>query len=179
MGWIDTVTKWIAGKPQDDFPNSATMQSALSARVFRANGTVEDRGVVARKCVTNEGAYQLALGFTASGSCTIYNFKYHCAGYATAAETLNDTQAAITNAAGCNSIATGTQLASLITPHALYRTVGTINFGNSFAITEHGIIDGTTKASAKLWDRSVFGAITVASGDSIEFTYDLTIQAGG
>lgn len=29
------------------------------------------------------------------------------------------------------------------------------------------------------WDHKVFGAITVANGDSIQFTYDLTISSGG
>lgn len=30
-----------------------------------------------------------------------------------------------------------------------------------------------------MWDHKVFGAITVASGDSIQFTYTLTINSGG
>lgn len=34
-------------------------------------------------------------------------------------------------------------------------------------------------ASREVWDRSVFAAINVASGDSIQFTYTLTLSAGG
>ena len=58
-----------------------------------------------------------------------------------------------------------------------YKSVATIPFTSTLAITEHGLFSAST--SGTLWDHSVFAAINVVSGDSIQFTYDLTINDGG
>ena len=71
------------------------------------------------------------------------------------------------------SRATGTQVASTNT----YTSVGTIAYTTTKAITEHGVF--SSAASTTLMDRSVFSAINVVSGDSIEFSYVLSCSAGG
>jgi hypothetical protein len=58
-----------------------------------------------------------------------------------------------------------------------YRSAATINFNGSFAITEWGLFSAA--AGPTLWDRRVFAPINVANGDSIQFTYTLTCNAGG
>ncbi len=59
------------------------------------------------------------------------------------------------------------------------RVVATHTFAGTFAITEHGIFSVITTATITLWDRTVFGAINVDSGDAIEATYTCTINSGG
>jgi len=59
------------------------------------------------------------------------------------------------------------------------RSVGTQSFTGSGAITEHGLFSVITESAGVLWDRSVFSAINVDNGDSIEWTYTCTVSAGG
>ncbi|MGE3176768.1 MAG: hypothetical protein AB7O32_04825, partial [Vicinamibacterales bacterium] len=61
----------------------------------------------------------------------------------------------------------------------IFRSVGTVTFDGSGAITEHGLFSQAATGGGVLFDRSVFAAINVASGDSIQFTYDATLTAGG
>ena len=60
-----------------------------------------------------------------------------------------------------------------------YRSVGTLTFDNTAAVTEHGLFSQAATGGGTLWDRSVFSAINVVSGDSIQFTYTVTVSAGG
>jgi hypothetical protein len=59
------------------------------------------------------------------------------------------------------------------------RTVGTLTFDAGAAITEHGIFTQSGTGGGTLLDRSVFSAINVISGDSIQFTYTLSLSSGG
>ena len=65
---------------------------------------------------------------------------------------------------------TGTQAGSANT----YVSVATITAGGTLAITEHCISPDLISSSYGL-DRSLFPAINVNSGDSIQFTYTLTL----
>ena len=56
-----------------------------------------------------------------------------------------------------------------------YRTVATIAYTATLAITEHGIFSAS--AAGTLLDRTVFTAINVVSGDSIQFTFDISVSA--
>lgn len=47
------------------------------------------------------------------------------------------------------------------------------------AITEHGIFSQAATGGGVLLDRSVFSVVNLASGDSLQATYDLTFAAGG
>lgn len=143
--------------------------SALGIRVIRASGSIDDLGIVCRKVVTTAGATYLATAFTGTGEPE--NFNFHDCGTGTTAADVSDT--AIETPYG-GARATGTQS----NPSGLvYRSVGTINFTSSLAITEHGILSASSGGT--LWDRHVFSAINVVNTDSIEFTYNLTINAGG
>lgn len=142
--------------------------SSLSIRVIRPN-EIHDLGIVCRKVVTTAGATYLATAFTGTGEPE--NFNFHDCGTGTTAADVSDT--AIETPYG-GARATGTQS----NPSGLvYRTVGTISFTSTLAITEHGILSASS--SGTLWDRHVFSAINVVNGDAIEFTYNLTINAGG
>lgn len=99
------------------------------------------------------------------------DFKYHDSGVGTTAENVTDTAIETTDA---ESRATGTQTESAATA---YRSVGTISYTTTKAITEHGLFNDSSAGT--LMDRTVFSAINVVNGDSIQFTYTLTVSAGG
>lgn len=147
--------------------------SALSARVFRADGKVEDLGVIARKEVTNQFVTHLVDVLQATDS-TFSDYKYHASGTGTGAETTSDVCTTFTSP---DAPVTGTQTEGG-TP-TIYRSVATVNYTGTKAVTEHGVSNNATWNAGNLLDRSVFGVINVGNGDSIEFTYDLTVNAGG
>lgn len=147
--------------------------SSLSARLIRPDGTDKDLGVVSRRVVTTVGVNALSDAF--QGLFTLSDFKYHISGTDTAAEAVGDTESTITGSTP--SPATGTQTEGATAN--IYKTVATVNYTSSLAITSHGLINSSTKSGSTLWDRSVFTAINVSNGDSIQFTYELTINSGG
>jgi hypothetical protein len=129
----------------------------------------DDLGVVSRKVVTTAGVNYLAASFTGTGEPE--NFNFHASGTGNTAEAVGDT-ALVTEVESAR--VAGTQS----NPSAnIYRTVATIPYTGTRAIVEHGVFSASTTGT--LWDRSVFSVINVVNGDSIQFTYNLTITAGG
>lgn len=61
----------------------------------------------------------------------------------------------------------------------IFRTVGTNTLDGTpgTALREHGLFSAST--SGVMWDRTLFGAITLNSGESLTSTYDMTATAGG
>jgi len=59
---------------------------------------------------------------------------------------------------------------------SVFRTVGTLTFDATAAITEWGLFSLSGTGTGVMWSRIVFAAINVASADSIQFTYDLTVE---
>lgn len=121
--------------------------------------------------VTTAGVNYLASDMNDGGS-DISAFDHHGTGIGTTAAATGDT--ALENTTGAPSRVSGTPS----NPTAnQYRSVATVNYTSSLAITEWGLFSAST--SGTLWDRRVFSAINVVNGDSIQFTYTLTINAGG
>lgn len=141
----------------------------LEATLIRADGTKVNYGVLSRRVVTtafvNFVTDQLQTETSVFG-----DFKYHDSGVGTTAENASDTAIETTDG---ESRATGTQTESAANA---YRSVGTISYTTTKAITEHGLFNDVTAGT--LMDRSVFAAINVVNGDSIQFTYTLTLTAG-
>lgn len=144
-----------------------TAVGRLYATKIDAAGNHHDIGLISTKLVTTAGVAWLAtlLAGTATG-----NAKYHASGTGTTAENVSDV-ALVTDSGVAR--ATGSQASSTNT----YTTVGTQTYASTLAITEHGLFTAAT--SVTLIDRSVFSAINVVSGDSIQFTYVLTLPSGG
>lgn len=144
----------------------------LGAMVIRADGSVLDLGCVGRRVVTTAGVNYMRDDFAAAaGSADITNFKYHDSGTGTTAEAIGDT--ALVTATG-DARVVGTQDNSVAKQ---YKSVATISYTTTLAITEHGLFSASS--SGTLWDRTKFSAINVVSGDSIQFTYILSISDGG
>ncbi len=122
--------------------------------------------------VTTAGVNYMASDFASGGATpTISGFKYHACGTGTTAAAIGDT-ALQTDSGVARVIGTPTNPSANI-----YKSVATMSFVSTLAITEWGLFSALTVGT--LWDHRVFSAINVNSGDSIQFTYQLTIAAGG
>jgi len=152
------------------FKRNIYFTGILSAKLIKANGKIIDLGIIAKRLVTTAGVNFLRNDFAGQAE-DISTFKYHDCGTGVGAEAVGDT-ALGTPYGGARVVGSQDYATS---KH--YKTVGTISFTSSLAITEHGIFSAATVGT--LWDRSVFAAINVGNGDSIQFTYDLTINDGG
>lgn len=150
----------------------------LYATVYRANGNVEHLGLICTKVITDAGVTFLRDDWNNNAQ-DLTTLNFHGCGTGTTAEAAGDT-ALVTESTTAlnpdNTRATGTRS---VPASNQYRTVGTVTFDASAAITEHGIFSQSATGGGTLWDRSVFTAINVASGDSIQFTYTATLSSGG
>jgi hypothetical protein len=147
-------------------------------RFRTAVNEVEHLGLLSTKSITDAGVAFLVDDWDNNGA-DITTMNFHGCGTGTNAENVTDValQTESTTALNPDSTrATGTRSQ----PTApVYRTVGTLTFDASAAITEHGIFSQAATGGGTLWDRSVFSAINVVSADSIQFTYSCTVSSGG
>ena len=150
--------------------NIISTTGRLSAKLKR-NGQIIDYGVVAHGLVTTVFVNYLVDELVAETS-AIGDFKFHDSGVGTTAANIINTDIETTDAV---ARVTGTQLEGASAN--IYKSVGTITYGSSLAITEHGLFNIIT--AGILMDRHVFSAINVEDTDQIEFTYELTVSAGG
>lgn len=144
--------------------------STLRGRLIRADGGVVDLGILGTKAVTDVGVAFIVDAF--QNTTEVENMKFHDSGTGTTAENASDTALETKVETGRTS-GTTTEGASA----NIYRTVGTISYTATRAITEHGIFSASSGGT--LLDRTVFSAVNVGNGDSIEFTYELTFPSGG
>ncbi len=174
INWIKKIPERLVSTRDLFGGRLAIGKAELSAVIIRADGTVENLGVICKKKVlgvfVTDIVANLVTDTTAFG-----DYKYHRAGIATTAEA--NTQSISTfNFTGCPTYATGTQVAGGTATAPTYTSVATISFTSTLAITEHGVFN-SSGGSGVCMDRSVFSAINVVNGDSIQFTYVLTINA--
>lgn len=164
-GWI---AKYIAG-PLANMFGAATIMGELSAILYRADGTYVNYGVLGRRVVTTAYCEFMVDQHVAETS-VIGDYKFHDSGVGTTNEASSDTDIETTDA---ESRATGTQVEE---SSVIYRSVGTIAYTTTKAITEHGLFSAATGAT--LMDRTEFSIINVVNGDSIQYTYGITYAAG-
>lgn len=152
--------------------------SRLYASVIRADGRVEHLGLLSTKVITDAGVTFLRDDWNNNAQ-DFTTMNFHGCGTGAVAESAADTALGAESTTVLNpdsTRATGTRT----TPAAnQFRSVGTPTFDGSAAITEHGIFSQSATGGGTLWDRSVFSAINVANGDSIQFTYTCTLSSGG
>lgn len=145
--------------------------------VIRANGEPVELGLASLRVVTTAGVGFIVDAF--QNLTELENLKYHGCGTGTTAEASSDTALVTESTTALNP--DSTRATGSLTEGAsanIFRTVGTATFDASAAITEHGIFSQAATGGGTLLDRSVFSAVNVVSGDSIQFTYDLTLTAG-
>jgi hypothetical protein len=154
---------------------------ALFLTVIRADGRVENLGLASLRLVTTTGVRFICDDFNAS-STDVSNMKFHGIGTGAVAEAVGDTALGTeitTQYSTDNTRPTGTQASATVSTNATYTTVGTITVDATVAATEHGILSQAATGGGTLLDRSVFSVVNLASGDSLQATYVLTINSGG
>lgn len=158
------------------------LTSKLYAKHRRVNpltGVAEwtDYGLISTRVVTTAGVNFIVDAF--QNTTEVENLRFHGVGTGTTAEAVGDTAlvAESTTILNPDSTRPTGSLAEGATAN-IFRSVGTVSFDGSGAITEHGIFSQAATGGGTLLDRSVFSAINVVSGDSIQFTYELTFTAG-
>jgi hypothetical protein len=156
--------------PIANFFGLMTAYGRLEVTLIKASGERVNYGVVCYRVVTT-AFVDFVTDQLQTETSVFGDFKYHDSGVGTTDPAITDTDIETTDG---ESRATGTQTE---TAHNVYASVGTISYTTTKAITEHGLFNASTGVT--LMDRSEFAAINVVSGDSIQFTYSLTLTAGG
>jgi len=170
VGWklrnvVNLLRGWLAFVP---WLGRIVPVGRLYATVIRADGRREQFGLVSTRVVTTAGVNAIVDAF--QNTVELENFKYHAMGTNNTAENASDTALG----AEVESRVAGTQTEGASAN--IYRTVATITATASRAVVEHGIFSASSAGT--LLDRSVFSVINLANGDSIQFTYELTLPAG-
>jgi len=155
---------------------AVTFEAALSAVVFRADGTIEHLGVIGRKQVTTVFVNMLidVLQKISGAVTNIQLFQYHDCGINTGDVAEGSADTALTTPFGGARVV-GTYVEG--SGANVYKTVATIPFTTTQTIKEHGLFNAASGVS--LMDRTVFTGIPVNNLDSIQFTYEFTANAGG
>lgn len=149
--------------------NALELWGLLSAKVIRGNGMIEELGLISIQKITQAFRDYIVDSLQNSTTSPMDVFKYHASGTGTTAEA--NSQTALTTE--ILSRVTGTQVEGASSN--IFKTVATINYDNTYAVTEHGVFSASTTGT--LMDRSLFTAINVVNGDSIQFTYQATFNA--
>lgn len=156
----------------------ANFYGALSLSVIRKDGKVVDLGLASLRVVTDTGVAFIVDAFQNIVELEI--MKFHGIGTTNTAE--NQTQTALAAELTTvynpdNTRATGTTIEGATAN--VYRTVGTNTVDGAAAIVEHGIFSQAATGGGVMIDRSIFTVVNLASGDSLQSTYDLTFAANG
>lgn len=148
-----------------------TLRGRLRARLIKADGTYYDYGWVGYGLVTTAWVNFVVDNLQAETT-EFGDLKFHDSGVGTTGPTIGDTDMETTDG---EARVTGSQLEGASAN--IYRTVGTITYTTTKAITEHGVFTQVTGGT--MVDRHTFTAINVVNTDQIEFTYEYTATAGG
>jgi hypothetical protein len=148
---------------------------------IRADGERIDLGLASMRVVTTAGVVYICADM-AAGANDINLFKFHGIGTGAVAEAAADTALGAESTTALNpdnTRATGSQAQGTSGANATYTTVGTLTVDATIAATEHGIFTQAATGGGTLLDRSVFSVVNLASGDSLQATYVLTVNSGG
>jgi len=165
--WWTRIVAWFASHPR----LSALMWGVVLLLLSKY-GLAPMLGGLVAGIVTTAGVNYMATDFASGGvTPTISGFKFHASGTGATAAAVGDTamqtDSGVARVSGTPSNPAANQ----------YRSVATMAYISTLAITEWGLFSAST--SGTLWDRRVFSAINVVNGDSIQFTYTLTVNNGG
>lgn len=150
-------------------PNVLEAFGFLTARKCH-NGEWEDLGLLSVQKVTTAFTVYLVDAMQNSTTSPVDIFKYHGSGTGNTAEA--NTQTALVTEV--ETRATGNLGEGASTN--IFKTVGTQTYTDTRSIAEHGVFSAST--SGTMLDRSVLGTpVSVVNTDTIEWTYELTVNA--
>jgi len=162
------IAFWVT-RPIARWFGLAIMIGKLEAVLIRVDGSRVNYGILGYRVVTTAFVNFVVDQLQAETS-EFGDFKFHDSGVGVTAANITDTDIETTDG---ESRATGTQTEDDADD---YQSVGTISYTTTKAITEHILASQATGGTAM--DRTVFTAINVVNGDSIQFTYTINIPAG-
>jgi hypothetical protein len=145
---------------------------------IRLDGLVEDFGLVSCRVVTDTGVAFIVDAF--QNLTELENMKFHALGTGTTAEAASQTALVTeltTQYAVSSTRPTGT-LGEKSGDAKTYETAATITTSATVAATEHAIMSQAATGGGVMLDRSVFSVVNLASGESLQATYDLTFPSG-
>ena len=163
--------KWAADAISKIF-GIVTMTGQLQAvRIDGETGRRTNYGIVSRRLVTTAFVEFMVDQLQAETS-VWGDFKFHDSGVGVTGAVVGNTDIETTDG---ESRVAGSQIEGATAE--IYKSVGTITYTTTKAITEHGLFSIITGGT--LLDRHTFTAINVVNTDQIEFTYELTVNDGG
>ena len=150
---------------------NTAFHTALHALHLDNDGNVRGAHHLGSGLVTTAGVNLLAADWT-SATAALKLANFHDSGTGATAAAIADI--ALQIATG-NARVSGAQS----NPAAgQYRTIATLPYTVAAAITEFGLFTQLA-VGPTLWDHKVFALINVNPGDSIQYTYTLTVAPGG
>lgn len=152
------------------------VEGTLFGKILRADGEIVDLGLMGLNIVTTTGVGYIADSFRGTVEPEI--MKYHGLGTGATAEVIGNTalQTELTTQYNPdNTRATG----SLAGATNVFTTVGTNTVDASASPTEWGLLNQAATGGGVMIDRVTFTAVALASGDSLQTTFNLTFTAGG
>jgi hypothetical protein len=144
-----------------------------------ARGKQTDLGLASCRVVTTAGVNFIVDAF--QGIVEPEVMRFHGVGTGGAAEAVGNTALTTeltTQYQVSNTRPTGS-LGELSGSANVFETTATVTVSAGVAITEHGIFSQAAVAGGVLLDRTLFAAVNLASGESLQAQYDLTFTAGG
>ena len=166
FGWLANG----AAKALSALTGVPTLTAELRAVLIRGDGSRVNYGVLSRRVVTTAFVTFMVDQMQTETS-TWGDYKWHDSGVGSTAENVANTDMETTDG---ESRVAGSQTEGAAN---VYVSVGTISYTSTKAITEHGLFNASTGPT--LLDRSVFSAVNVVNGDSIQYTYSLSVNSGG
>jgi len=170
---VKNLPHFLDGYLKTKFASAAKMpyiEGRISAVKTCADGSKLDYGVISYRVVTTQFVNYLAGAFVATPTRAPTTFTFHSMGTGVTAEAIGDT--ALVTAVESRVSGTSTNPSANV-----YQNVATITATAARAVTEHGLFSAS--AGGELMDRSVFSVVNLASGESLQFTYQITFTAGG
>jgi hypothetical protein len=152
--------------------------SQLSLVHIRADGSWLDLGLASMRVVTDTGAGFIVDAW--QNTVELENMKYHGLGTTGTgtAEAASQTALGAEATTEYNPNSTRATGSTTEASQKVFRTVGTNTVDASLAVAEHGIFDQAATGGGVMLDRSAFSVVNLASGDSLQTTYDFTINSG-
>lgn len=158
--------------------NLSNFYGSLYLTHIKADGETLEYGLASMRVVTTAGVNFIVDAF--QNTTEVETLKYHGIGTGGTAEASGDTALVTESTTALNPDSTRATGSTIEGASAnIYRTVGTLTVDATAAITEHGIFSSSGTGTGTLLDRSLFSALNLVSGDSLQSTYDLTFSAGG
>ncbi len=154
------------------------MGGVLQLDVVRDGVVVASLGPIHNTIVNaGETALRDCFGGTGTPTCTaVQNFKFHGLGTSSTAIAEADTGCGTeltTQYQTDNTRATGSQTNNGAN---IYRTVGTNTVDATVTVQEFCLMSQAATGGGTMWTRILTGGIALVSGDSVQTTYDLTIE---